>query len=248
MTARYGSYSEDFYVNLNLNTEMELPSNRESVLHFFEQMQKKYPSMTNFYNRDRSENVLEEEKSSGKYRWVTVETKRISSGYVNPGDLADAMEQHLFVTELLPYDLSVRPIDCSYLSLMYGFDFTYRGNHNELVAEALGLPVAFDKLATMENAKGLSYEPAIQFTLDEQCKTQCRLSIETRTTASQIRANEFGDDQISVYLTARHFGSLKPNESFTAITKTLQGHVNQILDNSVVEHVLIPLQHAIACK
>ena len=29
----YASLSDDFYVNLNLNTEMELPGSRETILH-----------------------------------------------------------------------------------------------------------------------------------------------------------------------------------------------------------------------
>ncbi len=49
--SRYSSFSDDYYINMNLNTEMELPSERESILHFFEQMQKKFPTMENFYSR-----------------------------------------------------------------------------------------------------------------------------------------------------------------------------------------------------
>ena len=38
----YQSFSDDYYINLNLNTEMDLPQSRETVLHYFEQIQKKY--------------------------------------------------------------------------------------------------------------------------------------------------------------------------------------------------------------
>lgn len=44
----YQSLADDYYVNMNLSTEMELPSNRETVLHFFEQLQKSYPEMHAF--------------------------------------------------------------------------------------------------------------------------------------------------------------------------------------------------------
>ena len=57
---RYSSLCDDFYVNMNLSTEMELPHSRETVLHFFERIQKKYPTMRNFYCRDRGDFVLEE--------------------------------------------------------------------------------------------------------------------------------------------------------------------------------------------
>ena len=63
--SHFGSYSDDFYVNMHLNTEMELPSNRDTVLHFFEQLQKYYPTMRNFYGRERGEYVLEEDKDLG---------------------------------------------------------------------------------------------------------------------------------------------------------------------------------------
>ena len=36
----YSQEADDFYVNMNLNTEMELPDNRDTVLHYFEQMKK----------------------------------------------------------------------------------------------------------------------------------------------------------------------------------------------------------------
>ncbi len=40
---RYICDADDFYVNVHLNTEMDLPSNRDTVLHFFEQMKKGLP-------------------------------------------------------------------------------------------------------------------------------------------------------------------------------------------------------------
>ena len=98
---RYGSYSDDHYVNMNLNTEMELPHNRETVLHYFEQVQKQFPSMKNFYSRERGEFVLEEEKESGNYRWTSIETRRICSGFVNPPSVED-MRQIALGGEKMP--------------------------------------------------------------------------------------------------------------------------------------------------
>ena len=115
----YGTCSDDFYVNLNLNTEMELSQSRESVLHFFELIQKKYPTMGNFYCRERGECVLEEDKSRGHYRWATVENRRVCSGYVNPGSLDDVMKQHELILETAPFALSVSPLDCESINLMY---------------------------------------------------------------------------------------------------------------------------------
>ena len=83
----YSSLCDDFYVNMNFGTEMELPANRETVLHFFERVQKTYPTMRNFYCRDRGDFVLEEDKDQGTYRWCTIEPRRVCSGQVNPASI-----------------------------------------------------------------------------------------------------------------------------------------------------------------
>ena len=117
--SRYSTFSDDFYVNVNLNTEMDLPSGREALLHYFEQIQKHFPTMGNFYNRDRAEYVLEEEKDRGRYRWTTVEPRRVCSGHVNPDSIDDALKLHEVIMETLPYALSVSPLDCESLNVMF---------------------------------------------------------------------------------------------------------------------------------
>ena len=47
---------------------------------------------------------------------------------------------------MVPYALSISPLDCESLNVMYGFDFTYRGNHNQLLVDALGVQPAFEKI------------------------------------------------------------------------------------------------------
>ena len=42
------------------------------------------------------------------------------------------------------------------------------------------------------------------------CRLQCRLAIETRTNAYQVRTGEFPDDQISVYFTVRQYWGTGP--------------------------------------
>ena len=245
---RYIGYSNEYYVNMNLNTELELPSNRDTLLHFFEQLKKRYPSMRNFYSRDRGDYVLEEDKDEGNYRWATVEQKRICSGYVNPPTIADAVEQHQVVLESIPYTLSISPLDCESLNFMMGFDFLYRGNHHELLAEALGLSPSFEKLTEVPDARLVSNELSIQLALDEDCRTQCRLSVEPRTTAYHVRTGEYPEETLSVYLTLRRYGSLSSDETFGSQFQKLQNLAEGLLDDYVVDNVLIPLQQAIAIK
>ena len=123
--SEYGVFSDDFYINMSLSTEMDLPQGRESVLHYFEQIRRRFPKMQNFYSREKSEFVLEEEKEAGAYRWVSLENKKVNSGVVNPESYESAIEQHRSVLELVPFELSITPLDCEALSLMFGFDFAF---------------------------------------------------------------------------------------------------------------------------
>lgn len=245
---RYTALSDDFYVTMNLSTEMELPGNRETVLHFFERVQKSYPVMRNFYCLEKGDFVLEEDKDRGQYRRITIEQRRVTSCYVNPPRPDEAIEQHQLVLELAPYHLSLSPLDCESLDLMYGFDFTYRGNHNQLISDALGLPPAMEKLAETTGATVIHYEPSLTLALEEGCRVQCRLSVETRTSAYQVRTGEFPEEQVSVYFTARQYGSLAPDSTFPSTLERLNRVCQETVDGYVIENVLEPLARAIAMK
>lgn len=244
----YGSFSDDYYLNMNLSTEMELPQSRESVLHYFEQIRRRYPKMQNFYAREKGEFVLEEEKDAGAYRWASIEPKRVNSGVINPETYESAAVQHRTVLELIPFELSVSPLDCESLSVMLGFDFAYRGNHNEILAEAIGVAPGLERFLNVPYGKLLSHEPAIQFALDEECRTQCRISFESRTNAYQVRSGEFGEEQISVYLTVRRYESLGPEETYAAEFDRLAALCRDLTDEYLVTGILRPLQEAISLR
>lgn len=246
--SRFSNYSDDYYVNVNLNTEMELPSGRETLLHYFEQVQKQYPTMRNFYCRDRAEYVLEEEKDRGHYRWTTVEPRRICAGHVNPTSVEEALKMHEGIMRMVPYSLSVTTFDCESLNVMLGFDFTYRGNHNQLLADALGLSPAFEHFAEIPGARLVAYEPSMQLAIDTDCRVQCRLSIESRTTAFHVRTGDFPEEQLSVYLTARRYGSFDPGEELGDVVQHLGKLCCEVADDHLVDHVLRPLQQAIALR
>ena len=244
----YGSLCDDFYVNMTLSTEMDLPNNREALLHFYERVQKSYPSMRNFYCREKGDFVLEEDKGRGQYRWSSIELRRICSGQVNPDRLEDALGQHRLILDLAPYMLSVSPLDCEALDLLFGFDFTYRGNHNQLVAEALGVSPAMEKLAEAAGGTVIAYEPSLTVAIDEDCRLQCRLSVESRTNAYQVRTGDYTEEQLSVYLTARQYGSLASDASYVATLETLAKVCRDMVEGYVIDSVLRPLARTIALR
>jgi hypothetical protein len=244
----YASLADDFFVNLNLNTEMQLPASRETVLDFFGRVQKSYPRMRNFYTRENGDFVLEEDKDQASYRWMCLEPRRICSGYVNPPSVDDAVEQHKLALQLAPFMLSVSPLDCEALDYLVGFDFVYRGNHDELVAEALGVGTAMEGLLSIPGAKPLNFEPSLTVSLDESCRRQARLMIETRTNAYQVRRNEYPEESISVYFTVRQYGSLAHDGSYEAMLEELRHDSDELLRDHVIEGILQPLAQAIATK
>lgn len=244
----YASLADEFYVNMTLNTEMQLPAGRETILGFFERVQKKYPTMRNFYTRDNGDFVLEEDKDMGHQRWVTLEPRRVCSGHINPEDVDQAVEQHSLILDLIPFMLSVSPLDCEALDYMMGFEFNYRGNHDELVAEALGVSSALEGMTDIPGSKMLNYEPTMTIALDETCRRQARLTIETRTNAYQVRRGEFPEEPIVVFFTVRQYGSLESGVSYESTFAQLRNTAEALLERHVVDQVLRPLQQAISAK
>ncbi|MGN6133698.1 MAG: hypothetical protein ACTHOU_04315 [Aureliella sp.] len=245
---KYGAFCDETYVNMHLTTEMDIPQNRDSVLHFFEQVQKRYPQLRNFYARERSEYCLEEEKEAGGQRWVSIEPRRLSSCAMNPATFAEAIDQHCSILDLIPFSLSISHLDCESLNVTMGFDYNYRGNQNDLLAEALGLIPAHEKLLDIPGTSILGYEPSIQLALDEDCHTQCRLAFETRTNPYQVRSGEFAEEQLSVYLLVRRVDSLRQGENFVDEMRRLANICTDMVDNHLIENVLRPLQQTIALK
>jgi hypothetical protein len=77
---------------------------------------------------------------------------------------------------------------------------------------------------------------------------QCRLSIESRTNAYQVRTGDFPEEQLSVYLTARQYGSLGANATFVSALEQLSRVCYDMVDSYVVDNVLRPLARTIAMK
>jgi hypothetical protein len=244
----YGSHSDDFYLYCYLNTEMELPSARDTVLHFFGQVSKAFPTMTNFYTRETNEFVLEEDKEAGSYRWMSLEPKRLASGYLNPPELSDCHGQHELMLDMAPHTLAVSNLDCEALDVMFGFDFAYKGNHDEVVGQAFALNSRFESFLQIPSARMVNFEPNLTLALDEQCKLQARLGIVTRTNSYQVRTSQYGEESISVYFTIRQYWGLGAEKSFVeAYRKQVELGI-ELLDAHVIPNVVVPLSEAISMR
>ena len=244
----YASLCDDFGAYVYINTKMDLPSAREPVLHFFSSLKKAFPALTDFEQREAGEFTLEEDREPGSYRWVTLEARRLAAGYLNPPSLEAAEQLHEHVLEIAPYHLDLSGMDCEALDTMYAFDFVYQGNHDEVVAEALGTTTSLDKIITLPNCKIIGFEPTLLFTLDDACRLQCRLSIETRTTAYHVRTGSFPEAPITVYFTVRQYWSRSPYKTFLESYRNQRRHLQELLESSIIPGVMRPLAQTIATR
>ncbi|SIO57427.1 hypothetical protein SAMN05444166_5401 [Singulisphaera sp. GP187] len=241
--------ADDFYINMSLNTEMELPTSRDTVLHYFEQMRKAFPDLQNFFTRESGELVLEGNKEEEEsYRWLSIEPKRLRSGQVNPESTEDAYRQHELVLEIAPHLLTISVLDCEALDLMYGFDFNYEGNHDEIVAEALGLGQGLEGVLESPGARVINYEPSVTLALDESFRLQCRTSVETRTNAYQVRTGDFPEDQISVYFTIRQYWGAGPDQAYLDAFRRLREVGEELVQTKIIPRIVQPLAQAIASR
>ena len=84
--------------------------------------------------------------------------------------------------------------------------------------------------------------------LEESCRLQARLLVETRTNAYQVRRREFPDEHISVYFTVRQYGSMDHDASFADRMVQLRTKCEELLEEFVIDEVLVPLSQAIAAS
>jgi len=247
MTTSYGSLCDDFYVNMILNTELDLPTNRDTILHFFERIQRQFPSMNTFYQRDTGEFCLEENRESGHYRWISVETDRICSGQVNPITLTAADEQHRLILEWAPYGLGVSNLDIDCLDVLFGMDIDYQGNHDEILAEALFSESPFATLLDLPDAKPLGFDPSVMLSLSADCRLQAKIALESRTGAYQIRTGKYKEeDQLSLYLSIRQYPD--PDQVFSRVDSYLKQRklCEELMDAKVIPYFVNPILGAIA--
>jgi hypothetical protein len=245
---RYSCDADDCYINVHLNTQMELPNNRDTVLHFFEQMKKGFPDLRNFYTRENGDFVFEGDKEQSSHRWVAIEPRRLCSGHVNPDSLDDSFRQHEFVLELAPHLLTISLLDCEALDVMFGFEFHYEGNHDEVVAEAMGVGHGLEGLFERPRAQVINFEPSLTLALNESCQLQCRLAIETRMSVQQGRSREFSDDQIRVYFTVRQYWGAGPELTFVESMRNQREVAEEIIQQTVIPRIVQPLAQAIASR
>ncbi|HYE21330.1 MAG TPA: hypothetical protein VEA69_22985 [Tepidisphaeraceae bacterium] len=245
----FSSVCDDFYVNMRLATQLPLPHNRETILHFFERVQKRFPEMTRFRKYDNGDLAIEESRDADSYRWVTLEAKRLCAGHVNPESLDDALKIHGMLLEQAPYDLGLSPVEVDYLDILFGFDLSYRGNHDEIIAQSLFADSPLHCLLEGNpDAKAVDIQPSLTVALSEDCRLQARIDIVTRTNSYQVRTGDYSNDVISVYCVVRRYWGDRPKAPMHELIKDLAARAEDLCVSQVIPKVIQPISAAIAAR
>ncbi|HEX8340459.1 MAG TPA: hypothetical protein VF624_06080 [Tepidisphaeraceae bacterium] len=247
MSNAFNTVCDDFYVNLRVGTQMPLPSAREALLHFFEQIQKAFPDMTRF-RRGESEYAIEEDRDRDSYRWLSLEPQRLSCGQVNPETIDTALRLHRTVLEQAPYALGLSRIEIDYVDLLLGFDLEFTGNHDDVVAESLYADSPMASLMEEEGAKPVDFQPSVTVALTSDMRLQARVDVVTRSNASHGHSGEGGGDVISVYLIVRRFFGDRVTEPLEALLGDLADRAENLAHKYVVPKIVQPLRTAIASR
>lgn len=247
MSNSYGSLCDDFYVDMHVNTELDLPTQRDTVLSFFERIQRQFPSMGCFYRRENSEFCLEEDRGAGQYRWVTLESDRIGSGVVNPASFRDAYDQDRLILELMPYMLGVSHLDIDSLDVTFAMDFDCAGSHDEVIAEALFGSTAFACLLDLPCVRPLGFSPGVVVGLSDDCRTQARISVESKTSVYESGKRRSGaDEAISLFFTVRQYppgsGKFEAVRSFERQCRLAE----ELMAEKILPNFVQPLTNVIA--
>ena len=244
----YSALCDDFSIYSHINFKLDQNWSRETVLHFFENLRKPFPMLMDLERKESGEHHLEEDREQGSFRWVSLDQKRLNAGFVNPPDLEAADSFHAKLLEVAPFFIDINPLDVDAVDVTFCFDFSYQGNHDEVVAEALGLSGPLEGLFNMPGSKVLGYEPAILLTLDDACRKQCCMSVETRTTPFMVRTGQYADLPITVYFTLRQYWSRNLSRDFSQSYQAQRAEAVELIDRHIVPGVIRPLTQTIAAK
>jgi hypothetical protein len=248
MSHPFAAFCEDFYINMRLGSQMNLPHNRETLLHFFERIQKSFPKMTRFRKNDNGELNLEEDRSGDNYRWASIEAKRLSSGHVNPASVEDALKLHNLMLEQAPYQLGISPVEIDYLDILFGFDLAYSGNHDEVIADSLFPESPLTCLTEEEGARAVDFQPTVTVALSDDCRLQARIDIVTRTNSYQVRTGDYSDDVISVYLILRRYWGDRPKDPMEKMIGEMALRAEALCHSHILSKVIKPISAAIASR
>ena len=247
MANSYAALCDEFYINMRLGTQMKMATDRATIIAFFERMQRLYPNMVNFHqDQKHGESSIEENRDGNSYRWLSLEPNRLSSGHLNPDDPQEAYKYNKSVLETVPYYLAVSAVDLDYLDVLWGFDFQCKGNHHELIADALLGDSPIGKLMDAQGSRGINFELSGIVSLSEDARTHARVWAEPRTTPSHVRSGDYPEEMLSLYVILRQWSGGRRLPELHEVHGQLIELGEKFIEEHVINGFLSPIRDAIA--
>ncbi|MFO0895068.1 MAG: hypothetical protein U0574_08985 [Phycisphaerales bacterium] len=247
MSADYGVWCRDFYVNQKLALKMDLPAGREPVLELFDRLRRQEPRLKHFH-RYEQELVLESDEDDRTYTWVTMRQTSLRSGVVNPASLQEAYRLHRGVLELAPFYISISPLDVEHLELVFCFDFEAHGNRDEIIWDALLAESPLAALVDPQRERPIDVQPFVGFSLTPGGELQAFFEVKSRSRTGEPGGGRGADEPISVYLTVRRQGPLGSPAEMLAAFGGLAGHAERLAEERVIPHIVKPIHDAITAR
>jgi hypothetical protein len=244
MATSFGALCTDFYVNQKLSVKMDLPGDRETVMHMFDRVRADQPAMKKF-RRFTDELSLESSRRNGAYKWLALRRNSIRTGHVNPDSLEQSYELHKLLLRIAPYHLSLSPLDLEYQELLFGFDLEAKGNQNEIVFDALLAQTPLGALLDYPNARPVDVQPVFGISLSDKMDLQAFFEVKTTTSQSQIRSGKYRSEPISIFLTIRKHGPIDKVEDLLTNFELMRQHAEKLAVERVVPDLLTPISRAI---
>lgn len=251
MATSFGALCTDFYINQKLALKMDLPSERETILHMFDRLKKAVPSMDRFH-RYESELTLESSRREAEYRWVGLRRTSVRAGHVNPQTMEEAYKFHRLLLEVAPYHLTLSPLDVDYLEVLFGFDLECRQDHDEVIYEALiansplGNLIRPGALPGMPQARVIDVQPMFGISLSDRGDTQAYFEVKTRTRGRRRQPSRYPNEPISLMLVLRKYGPIHKLEELEDNFETLRNFGETLATERLVPDLLTPIVRQIA--
>lgn len=243
MATSYGALCTDFYINQKLSLKLDLPSERETLLHFMDQVRKAQPTMERFRRFD-GELVLETSRKEAEYRWLTLRQTSIRTGHVNPDSMASGYALHRYLLQTAPMYLSISPLDIDYIELTFGFDLECEGNHDQVIYDALFADTPLGSLMQIEGTQTLDVQPLFGVNLSEDGSRQAHFEVKTRQKSRRGSSQAHRDEPIALFLTLRQYGPIAKIDDLISIQVELSEIAEQLANDKLVPDLLTPIaQH-----
>lgn len=244
MATSFGALCTDFYINQKLTVRMDLPNQRESILPLFDRVRKSVPSMDRF-RRFEEELALESPRSNLEYRWLALRQTNVRSGHVNPQSMSETYGFHRLILELVPYYLTISPIDIDYLELMFGFDLECKADHDDVVYEALFRESGIGGVVNVPGSKVLDVQPTFGVALSDKGDRQAYFEVKTRTRNRRGNANRYQHEPIGIFLTVRAYGPVSAVEDLITLSEDMSHQAEELASERLVPNLLTPIAQQI---